>query len=241
MIHTSVWASGQFSKLSRNARLTYIGMITLGDDDGRLKGSAALIKSQLYPYDDDTKVGDVAKWIAEIVAQKLLIGYNSEGEEYFFHPKWESYQHIREDRRKDSNIPAPEFEFAKVETNSQPNGNQKTTKRQHSIVKDSIVKDSIDKYDHESAFQTFWSAYPRKISKKQAWKAWIKINNFSVELMAKIMGALLLAKESEQWVKDSGRYIPHPATWINGERWEDELVPAKKKNGKYEKFNAKKV
>ena len=27
---------------------------------------------------------------------------------------------------------------------------------------------------------------------------------------------------SEQWLKDEGRYIPHPATWINGRRWEDE-------------------
>ena len=34
-----------------------------------------------------------------------------------------------------------------------------------------------------------------------------------------------VAKQSkcDQWIRDGGQYIPHPATWINGHRWEDEV------------------
>jgi len=32
--------------------------------------------------------------------------------------------------------------------------------------------------------------------------------------------------QSESWNRDGGRYIPHPSTWLNGRRWEDELAPA---------------
>ena len=31
-------------------------------------------------------------------------------------------------------------------------------------------------------------------------------------------------KKSAQWTKDNGQFIPHPATWLNGKRWEDELA-----------------
>ena len=34
---------------------------------------------------------------------------------------------------------------------------------------------------------------------------------------------LVAYKETEQWQKDKGRFIPHPATWLNQERWQDVL------------------
>lgn len=241
MIHTSIWASGQFSKLSQGARLTFIGIITLGDDDGRLKGSPSLIRSQLYPYDEDIKVANVATWIKEIIAQKLVVEYEIEDEPYLYHPKWEDYQNIREDRRRESHIPAPGFTFSEVTTKRQPNGNQVSTKRPPNISKDNISKDNkIDTVDKDKAFVPFWEKYPNKKSKKAAWKAWQKIN-MTPALLATIMAGLQNCMESEQWQKDDGRYIPHPATWINGERWEDVMTPGKKKNDKYDKLNTKTV
>ena len=39
---------------------------------------------------------------------------------------------------------------------------------------------------------------------------------------------------SEQWARDGGRYIPHPTTWLNGERWNDDAGPkAKVASSKY--------
>lgn len=237
MVHRAVWDSGQVAKLSRDARLLYIGLITLGDDDGRLKGSPSLIRSQVFPYDDDVKVADVGRWLKEIEAAKLVVGYCIEEECYFYHPKWEEYQHIREDRRRDSNIPAPTFEFSSVATKRQPKGNQSGDKTPPNISKDNISKDNINQ---EVLFAPFWEMYPRKIGKKAAWKAWTRIK-WTPELPARIMASLAAATKSEQWQKDSGRYIPHASTWLNGERWEDELAPGKQKSTKYDGLNTKTV
>lgn len=229
MVHASTWDSAQIAKLSRDARLLYIGLITFGDDDGRLKASPALIRSQMYPYDDDVKVADVARWLKEIEGQKLVVGYEVEGEPYYFHPKWEEYQQIREDRRRESHIPAPDMEFLPVATKRQPIGNQKGDKAPPNISKDNISKDNINQ---DVAFVAFWEKYPYKVGKKAAWRAWQKVS-YTPELGATIMAALEAWNATPQWTKDDGRYIPHPATWINGERWDDEIPAGKKKNTKY--------
>lgn len=74
----------------------------------------------------------------------------------------------------------------------------------------------------EKQFDKFWQAYPRKVSKKEAQKSWKKINP-SLELFEKILKALEMVKQTEQWKKDNGKFIPYPATWLNQERWTDEI------------------
>lgn len=69
----------------------------------------------------------------------------------------------------------------------------------------------------------FWKAYPRKVSKQQAEKAWQKLNPDS-ELLEKIMAALEQQKASDQWQREDGQFIPYPSTWINQKRWEDEAA-----------------
>ena len=70
-------------------------------------------------------------------------------------------------------------------------------------------------------FERFWAAYPNKVAKADARKAWAKLKP-SPALGAKILDALAWQSESEQWTKDDGHFIPYPATWLRGERWEDE-------------------
>jgi len=68
-------------------------------------------------------------------------------------------------------------------------------------------------------FLRFWKAYPRKVNKGTAAKAWKKRGDASLET---ILAALETAKGSRQWLKDGGDFIPHPATWLNARGWEDE-------------------
>lgn len=70
-------------------------------------------------------------------------------------------------------------------------------------------------------FERFWSAYPRKQNKERARRAWKKLNP-DIELCRTMSAALERDKQSEQWGKDGGEYIPHPSSWLNGRRWEDE-------------------
>lgn len=76
--------------------------------------------------------------------------------------------------------------------------------------------------DGGEAFKTFWSAYPKKAGKDAAKKAFDK-RKFDEQAFAKVMAALNEQKASEQWQKDGGKFIPHPATWLNQGRFEDEL------------------
>lgn len=74
----------------------------------------------------------------------------------------------------------------------------------------------------QGGFDEFWSAYPKKVGKGAAEKAWAKakVGNH----LEQVLQALDVQKHSEQWRKDNGQFIPNPATWINQRRWEDELV-----------------
>lgn len=85
----------------------------------------------------------------------------------------------------------------------------------------------------DKSFEEFWLAYPRKIAKKAARQKWQRINMTS-ELFEKIMKAVEAQKKLPQWRKDGGQYIPHPATWLNQERWEDEIDSGNSK--KYDGF-----
>jgi len=74
----------------------------------------------------------------------------------------------------------------------------------------------------QERFDAFWAAYPKKKSKGQAEKAWIKINPDD-ELLGVMLSSLERLKRSKDWLKDGGQFIPYPATWLNAKGWEDEL------------------
>lgn len=73
-----------------------------------------------------------------------------------------------------------------------------------------------------AGFEEFWAAYPRKVGKQAAWKAWSKLKP-SAELTKAILAAVEYQRNCPQWQKDGGQYIPNPATWLNQGRWEDKL------------------
>lgn len=71
-------------------------------------------------------------------------------------------------------------------------------------------------------FEQFWAAYPRKVAKAEARKAWKQTEAIRPPLEA-ILGAIKAASRTEQWMRGNGQFIPHAATWLRGERWEDEF------------------
>lgn len=71
-------------------------------------------------------------------------------------------------------------------------------------------------------FDIFWKAYPRKVSPAAAKKSFAKLK-VDEDLLNKMLKAIEQQKKTDQW-KDP-KYIPHPSTWLNNERWEDEVQP----------------
>ena len=121
------------------------------------------------------------------------------------------------------------YQFGKISTsnltnNQQTNNNQITNKQQQrKNIKNDKNKRNNNIYAHSSesdGFDIFWFVYPRKVGKKDAIKAWnqIKPDKFTTE---KIISGVERWKRSEQWTKDEGRFIPYPATFLRGERYNE--------------------
>ena len=87
-------------------------------------------------------------------------------------------------------------------------------------IKDKGVKQSLDLFDAD--FETFWKEYPRKTGKGAAKRAFEKALLKGATLES-LVSAVRRQKCGSQWTRDGGQFIPHPATWLNQERWEDEV------------------
>ena len=77
-------------------------------------------------------------------------------------------------------------------------------------------------------FDRFWAAWPKghKVAPQRARKALAKA--LQLTDLETILRAVEEQKGSRQWTEDDGKYIPHPATWLNGGCWASELEPAER-------------
>lgn len=68
----------------------------------------------------------------------------------------------------------------------------------------------------------FWPAYPRKVARLAAFRAWkaLRLRDDDQATLDLIMDGLERAKRA--WSLKDRQFIPHAATWLNGHRWEDE-------------------
>ena len=105
-----------------------------------------------------------------------------------------------------------------------------------SSLPDSTLHDHKDTYvpsgttpPHNPDFETFWKSYPNKKAKQAALKAWTK-NKKTLPGIENLIAILERHKQSKDWTKDGGAYIPHPATWLNRGQWEDEMEKAQQQN-----------
>ena len=85
-------------------------------------------------------------------------------------------------------------------------------------------------------FNQFWYEYPKKKAKLAAMKAWAKLKPDD-ELFDAIMLGLRRARASIEWKREGGRFIPHPATFLNQGRWEDEYLPSEQQPTKQDLRN----
>lgn len=77
-------------------------------------------------------------------------------------------------------------------------------------------------FDREHAFNEFWKAYPKKRDKKKSHIKFLSVCK-NEQVYKSIMDGLGKQVASADWLKNNGQYIPYPTTWLNGERWNDEV------------------
>ena len=100
-------------------------------------------------------------------------------------------------------------------TENPPQLNTKGSSTNQSSTNEVSTKQDIYPFDE------FWSAYPKKKAKEAARKAWVKLKPDET-LGKEIIQAVLESAKTKDWLKENGKYIPYPATYLNGKRWEDE-------------------
>jgi len=84
---------------------------------------------------------------------------------------------------------------------------------------------ALEQGTRAAAFEVFWEKWPRREAKAAARRAWAKI---PIAEYAVLMSGLEMWRKSDQWTRG---IIPHPATWLNGKRWEDEVEILASSNG----------
>lgn len=103
-IKPEFWTSESMGRVSREARLFFVGLWSLADDSGRTRAASRMLASLLYPYDDDARA-HVDDWLAELEREQCIRRYEVGGNHYLEVCNWLSHQKI--DRPSPSKLPAP--------------------------------------------------------------------------------------------------------------------------------------
>lgn len=78
--------------------------------------------------------------------------------------------------------------------------------------------------DYVPKFDDFWMLYPRRVKKRWAERCWKNLTDTK-----KRRAMLALPRHIQWWAKhcEDMTTVPHPASWLNGERWDDEIEDKK--------------
>lgn len=118
-IKPDFWEDEDIGKLPIPCRLFFIGCWNFADDYGVIKANATLLKSQIFPYDENLRVSEIKKWIGALVDARMLIPIILDG--YKKRPAEESYYVIRTfrshqvlDKRYDKSYISKDKEYVKM-------------------------------------------------------------------------------------------------------------------------------
>lgn len=104
------WGSSDIApRLSRDARLLVLGLISMADDDGRFLASPNAVVGHVFPNDDNVSAAQIRRWLAEVSDRgEPVYLYDVDGVRYGCFPKWHRHQRIN--RYTPSKLPSPDVE-----------------------------------------------------------------------------------------------------------------------------------
>jgi len=226
MLHPEAPCDEDIATLKPCARLVWAYLPCHADRAGRLPDKPFTLKLAILPMDDV----DMHAILDELAARNLIVRYEAGGRRYIAIRNFLRYQHPHKNE-PDSDIPPPlESACTPVkQRGSVQNASEHDQGSQRSGGMDPesesdpdppVVPQGGTKYSLE--FLEFWKIYPRKVGKGAAWRAWKRQR----PPLEPVKTALAWQVRSADWARDGGQYIPHPATWLTGRRWEDERQSA---------------
>jgi hypothetical protein len=234
MIDKKISLSEQVADLSDRAAILFTWSIPHSDDVGLLPRSHRTLKAAIVPMWECT-IEEFDGYAKEIVKQGLWQEFEYKGDQFYALTKFQDHQTLKRDRQPQTRLnitfaanPKDTWQtinsiLVEAGIQMEDNGNQMDSEEKGSEGKKRKVKrkKTTSKAD-DDVFDRFWSEYPNKKAKKKARESWDKID-FTKHPADDIIAAVQKQKQSKQWMKDGGAFIPHPTTWLNQERWTDEV------------------
>ena len=222
IIKESICTSDNLDQLSAFQETMFYRLLVNCDDYGRMDARPKILAAKLFPLKDIRTI-QIEEGLRALTSAELVIIYEVDGKPFLQMKTWERHQQIR---AKKSKYPSPESgNKVSVSTCKQMIADDSKCSR-NPIQSESESESESNPKDARAAlkesFDVFWAAYPRHTGKQDAYKAFVKLKPDEA-LMQAILAGIEKQKQSAQWTKDGGQFIPHPATWLNGCRWEDEL------------------
>lgn len=205
------FTSEDIISLSPLARLLYIGMWCEADREGRFAWKPNTLKLRYLPADNI----EIYSLCDEIVAAGLVVTY---GDGLAFIPSFSKHQSINP-REAASTFPSP-VEYSNSYSPRVTDASLTVTDMQRGRKEGKESLCSSDDEQLNSSFEQFWTAYPKKQAKQDALKAF-RSAKLKPEQLQTVLQDLAKRKASSDWLKDNGQFIPLPATYLRGKRWED--------------------
>lgn len=232
------WTDEKMAKLSRDARLVYIGLWNHSDDKGICRGNPTLLRSQLFPFtdppyfDQDMTPEKFIGILRELEQMKRIYKFSAGGEDFYLVKNFPKHQKI--DRPSaginpapppglfDEPSPSPRRAIDEDSPQDQGSGNRDKEQGKEHIGRPKASPLSPPGLDQK--FEEFWKVYP------QAGR------HAKVESRKKF-GAILKAGRLEELVSATAGYIDFLAEKKNDERFDQRAMYAKTfLNGRWEEF-----
>lgn len=223
-------------KLSRDARYLFVLLFgTYVDDFGRFRANPALLRGELYPYDDDVTRDMVTCWLDELVRAKRVRLYVVDGQQYAVLVNWAKHQRI--DNAAKSELPEPPAADSDLESTLLPDpppvaascgeppkvdpvDNETAAGVGKERSRRGVGKETVTSAA-DAAFGEFWQLYPasRRIDRKKCNVYFRKAVAGGVEPATILASLAAWVAYWEPWRNDD-KYIVQSTRWLNEARWE---------------------
>jgi hypothetical protein len=210
-IKPEFWMHEGLCSKSEFTRLLAIALLNWADDEGYFLANPVLIRGQVFPFlEDSTKIPRALQELSSV--GWIDLGKDDQGRSIGRIKNFAKHQRV--DKPNPSKLKASSV-F------------QEDSKNDLGIILEDSTEEGKGREGNKEGkvhpsdwegFEEFWTAYPRKTAKSDALKAWNKIKPNLIN----VLNALDWQRKSEDWTKDSGQYIPYPASYLNSKRYEDE-------------------
>ena len=217
------------AKLPLETAHAFVLMWMFADDDGVVKANPRLLRTKLFPLNDNVTLEQLTGWLKILENSGFLIRFNHGSEDYFLIRNFSKHQRI--EKKFKSKIPADVIKSVRDMYGTTPVQVQDDfgTSAQETPLDIGIRNTEIGNGKGTNArnaqvsdptFDLFWDLYDKKVGLKKCRSRWSKLTTSEREAILDHVPKYVESKPEKQFRKD-------PIAYLNNNVWEDEIIEQK--------------